>query len=111
MIPREYWRQMYEELSRIDWGHFRTDADKVQERAHERLAAEYDAAIEWNRKQKKRAYAVKRHHESKRAENQRQWRKEHRSELTAYHREWRKRKKAEKAAQKNTQQTNQEDNQ
>lgn len=74
MIPCEYWRQMYEELNRIDWEHFRTDADIAREKAHERLAAE----------------------------NQRRWREEHRAELNAYHREWRKRKKAEKAAQEKT---------
>ena len=66
MIPPEYWRQMYEELSRIDWELFRTNADKARERAHERLAAEYDAAIIRNQKAKKNANAVKRYNSKKR---------------------------------------------
>lgn len=99
MIPPEYWRQMYEELSRIDWELFRTNADKARERAHERLAAEYDAAIIRNQKAKKNANAVKRYNSKK--EYMRQWQKEHRAELAAYNRERRKRRKAEQAAQEN----------
>lgn len=97
MIPREYWRQMYEELSRIDWEHFRTDADAARERAHERLTAEYDAAIIRNQKAKKNASAVKRYNSKK--EYMRQWQKEHRAELAVYQRERRQRRKAEKAVQ------------
>lgn len=101
MIPREYWRQMYEELSRIDWEHFRTDADAARERAHERLAAEYDAAIIRNQKAKKNASAVKRYTSKK--EYMRQWQKEHRAELAAYQRERRQRRKEEKAVQEKPQ--------
>lgn len=96
MIPREYWRQMYEELKCIDWDHHRTDEDIAREREHKRLAAEYDAAIKRNRKTKKKSVSATRYKDkNKYAEYQRQWRKEHREQLAAYNREWR-RRKAEK---------------
>lgn len=94
MIPREYWRQMYEELSCIDWGHHRTDADILREKERERRAAEYDAAIERNTRNKKNKTARSRYYEY-----QKRWRAEHREQLNAHQREYRKRKAAQEKPQ------------
>lgn len=54
MIPREYWRQMRQELNALDW--VAIDAAEREQRKRERahIAKAYDEAIERRRKAKDR---------------------------------------------------------
>ena len=44
MIPREYWRQMYEELKAVDWSKSTNELETEEER-RKRIASAYDEAI------------------------------------------------------------------
>lgn len=57
MIPKEYWRQLYIELYKVDWDK-ENPPKETKEQRHKRIAKQYDEAIALKKQKDKREYNI-----------------------------------------------------